>query len=195
MLEMHRLTSEYIEAEDRLRLTGEDQKGNALCLWLTQRLALRVISHLVTELSTHSPESAQNPSRDDDANKLLQEFAQQAAQADLAHQEAVTSTSATRALLIQEVDINRAADGAVGFILKDSAAQTAEKVALGFEPQQLRQWLAILHQQWLLAQWPATVWPEWISGLDSPLNFELDSEQDQELEPAATTSQTNKPVH
>jgi hypothetical protein len=189
MLELHRLTSEYIEAEDRFRLTGEDQTGNALCLWLTQRLALRIISHLVNELSTHSPEAIQNPSQDDDANKLLQEFAQQAAQADLTPQEAVTSTSATRALLIQEVDINRAANGAVGFIFKDSAAQIAEKVALGFEPRQLRQWLAILHQQWLLAQWPATVWPEWISGLDSEL------EQDQELEPAATIPQTSKPVH
>ncbi len=195
MLELNRLTSEYIQSEDRFRLTGEDQAGNALCLWLTQRLALRIISHLINELSISSPEAIQNPSQDHDTSQLLQGVAQQAARADLCTQEPVTSISTTRAWLIQEVDINRAASGAVSFIFNNSAAQTAQKVALGFEPQQLRQWLAILHQQWLLAQWPATVWPEWISGLDSPLNSELDSEQDQEQEPAATTSQTNKPVH
>lgn len=192
MLELNRLTSEYIEAEDRFLLTGEDQDSNALCLWLTQRLALRIISHLVSELSSHSPEALQNPSHDDDANKLLQETAQQEAQADLAPQEAVTSTSATPALLIQEVDINRATNGTVGFVFKDNAAK---KVALGFEPQQLRQWLAILHQQWRVAQWPATVWPQWISGQDSELDKELNQDLDQELKPAATTTQTNEPVH
>lgn len=183
MLELHRLTSEYIEAEDRFRLTGEDQDGNALCLWLTQRLALRIVSHLVNELSTRSLETIQNPSQDDDANKLLQESAQQAAQADLTPQEAVTSTSSTRALLIQEVDINRAANGAVRFIFKDGAI---EEVALGFEPQQLRQWLAILHQQWLLAQWPVTVWPEWISS---------QSPDEQEQESIVSASQSSSPVH
>lgn len=182
MLELHRLTSEYIESEDRFRLTGEDQDGNALCLWLTQRLAIRLVSHLVADIATHSSEAIQNPSQDDDANKLLQELAQQAAQADLTPQEAVTSTSATRALLIQEVDINRAADGSVGFVFKDSAA---EKVVLGFQPQQLRQWLAILHTQWLKAEWPVTVWPEWISG-QGP---------EPEPEPVGTSPQTDKPVH
>lgn len=186
MLELNRLTSEYIEAEDRFRLTGEDQDGNALRLWLTQRLALRIVSHLVKDISTRSPEAIQNPSQDDDANKLLQESAQQAAQADLTPQEAVTSTSSTRALLIQEVDINRAADGAVGFIFKDSVDEAAEKVTLGFEPQQLRQWLTILHQQWLLAQWPVTVWPEWISG---------QTPKEQEQEPNISTPQSSKPVH
>jgi hypothetical protein len=182
MLELNRLTSEYIQSEDRFRLTGEDQAGNALCLWVTQRLALRIISHLVNELSTSSPEAIQNPSQDSDTSQLLQGFAQQAAQADLTPQEAVASTSTTRAWLVQEVDINRAPDGTVGFVFKDGSA---ENVALGFQQQQLRQWLTIIHAQWLVSEWPATIWPEWISG----------KAPEAEQEPAATAPQTSKPVH
>jgi hypothetical protein len=177
-LQLHRVTSEYIQNEDRFRLTGEDQMGNALCLWLTQRLALRVVSHLVTDIATHSPEAIQNPSQDDDANKLLQGNAQQAAQEGLSPQEAVASTSTTRALLIQEVDMNRAPDGAVGFVFKDGPEPTAQKIALGFQPQQLRQWLIILYSQWLLSEWPVTVWPEWITGQE-----------------AAPAPENNNPVH
>ena len=177
-LELHRVTSEYVQIEDRFRLTGEDQMGNALCLWLTQRLALRIVSHLVTDIATRSPEAIQNPSQDDDANKLLQGIAQHAAKADLSPQDAVASTSATRAMLIQEVDMNRAPDGAVGFVFKDGSEPSAQKVALGFQPQQLRQWLIILYSQWLLSEWPATVWPEWITGHE-----------------AAPASENNNPIH
>lgn len=179
MLELHRLTSEYIESEDRFRLTGEDQKGNALCLWLTQRLAVRIVSHLVADIATRSPEAIQNPSQDSDTNQLLQGFAQEAARADLLPQEAVAADSSTRALLIQEVDINRAANGATGFVFKDGAG---EKVSLGFEAQQLRQWLTIVHAQWRVAQWPAAIWPEWISGQEPTAAPEL-------------IAQPTKPVH
>jgi hypothetical protein len=182
MLELNRLTSEYIQSEDRFRLTGEDQHGNSLCLWLTQRLALRIVSHLVSELSTSSPEAIQNPSQDHDTSQLLQGVAQQTALAGLCTQEPVTSTSTTRAWLIQEVDINRAPDGTVGFFFKDGEQ---EDVVLGFRPQQLRQWLTIIHAQWLVSEWPATIWPEWISG----------KAPEAKQEPTAIAPQTSKPIH
>lgn len=163
VLELHRLTSEYIEGEDRFRLTGEDQSGNALCLWLTQRLALRMISHLVDLIAKGSPEALQNPTQDSDANDLLQSFAQEAASSNLEPQPAVDSSKATQSLLVMEVDISRSAEGAVGFVFKNGDA----KVALGFEPQQLRQWLTIMHAQWVAAQWPVQIWPQWIAKQDS----------------------------
>jgi hypothetical protein len=159
MLELHRLTSEYIESEDRLRLTGEDQQGNALCLWLTQRLALRMISHLVELIAKGSPEALQNPTHDDDANDLLQSFAQEAATSNIEPQQAVDSSKATKSVLVNEVDISRSPEGVVGFVFKSDT----EQVALGFEAQQLRQWLTIIYAQWLLAEWPTQVWPQWIT--------------------------------
>lgn len=180
MLELHRLTSEYIEAEDRFRLTGEDQSGNALCLWLTQRLALRLIAHVVEGIASSSPEAIQNPSRDSDTDALLQGHAQEAAKQDLTPQDAVVGNSASRNMLVIEVDINRADNGLVGFVFKDGKS---DNVALGFEPQQLRQWLIIMYAQWLKAEWPLTIWPEWISG------------QAADLEAAAATRDPSNPVH
>ena len=47
MSELQRITSEYIEAEDRLRLTGEVGEGETETLWLTQRLLTRLLDHLL----------------------------------------------------------------------------------------------------------------------------------------------------
>jgi len=164
MQELHRLTSEYIESEDRLRLTGEDQQGEALCLWLTQRLALRMISHLINLLAKGSPEALQNPTQDDDTNDLLQGFAQDAATSNIEHQEAVDSSKATKSLLVMEVDISCSPEGAVGFVFKNAD----DHVSLGFEAQQLRQWLTIMYAQWQTAQWPDQIWPQWIAKRETP---------------------------
>jgi hypothetical protein len=159
MLELHRLTSEYIETEDRLRLTGEDQQGNALCVWLTQRLAIRIIVHLTELIAKASPEALQNPTGDSGTTDLLQGHAQEAATSELTPQPAVDSSKASRSILINEVDISRSPEGAVGFIFKDGE----NEVSLGFDAQQIRQWLTIIHGQWLRAEWPSGVWPQWIS--------------------------------
>jgi hypothetical protein len=159
MLELHRLTSEYIDTEDRFRLTGEDQQGKALCLWLTQRLAVRMISHLVDLITKGSPEALQNPTGDSDTNDLLQSFAQDAATSNIEPQQAVDSSKAIESVLVSEVDISRSSEGAVGFVFKNGEYE----VALGFEAEQLRQWLTIVYSQWLIAGWPAGVWPQWIA--------------------------------
>lgn len=179
MLELHRLTSEYIESEDRFRLTGEDQNGKALCIWLTQRLALRLIAHVVDGIASSSPEAIQNPSRDADTDALLQSHAQEAAKQDFTPQDAVVGSNTSLNMLVVEVDINRADNGVVGFVFKDGES---ENVALGFDPQQLRQWLMIMHTQWLKAEWPLAIWPEWISGQSL-------------LQEAAAISNPSNPVH
>ncbi len=178
MLELHRLTSEYIETEDRFRLTGEDQEGNALCLWITQRLAMRMVSHLVNQISKGSPEALQNPTQDSDASDLLQSVAQEVASSTLTPQPAVDSAKATESILVSEVDITRTPEGAVGFVFRNGDA----RVALGFEPQQLRQWLAIIHKLWMAAQWPSHAWPQWMT------------KQDLKLEETSATK-TSGPVH
>ena len=35
---LDRITTEYIDAEDRLRLSGQSADGSAVVIWLTQRL-------------------------------------------------------------------------------------------------------------------------------------------------------------
>ena len=159
VLELQRLTTAYIQTEDRLRLIGEDQQGGALCLWLTQRLALRFVAHLVDALDIASPEAIKNPSQDQDASKLLQGIAQKAAAADFTPLAAVESTDATQSMFIHEVAVRRAKGGVISLVFK---SDEDEEVAIRLNPQQLRQWLSIIHGQWLKAEWPTSIWPEWM---------------------------------
>ena len=167
MLELHRLTTEYIQIEDRFRLTGEDPQGRALCLWLTQRLAIRIVVHLVDAIATSSPEAIQNPSQDQDVSKLLQGFAQQAAAADLSPQAAVQSSAAKQSMLINEVDVTRGEGGVVSLVFRN---HEDTKVALSFQLQQLRQWLSIIHAQWIKAEWSNSIWPEWMGEKAQPVD-------------------------
>ena len=43
---LRRMTTEYRAQEDRLCLTGERTGGDAVVLWLTQRLLNRLVPHL-----------------------------------------------------------------------------------------------------------------------------------------------------
>ncbi len=172
MLELRRLTSEYIEAEDRFRLTGEDEAGNTISLWLTQRLSQRLISYLLAAVSNSSIEAAQNFMQDDSAGNLLQEFAQQAATAELAPEQAVDSTLSSQNWLVEEVDINQDTECNVGLIFKKEGVENA---AISFESQQLRQWLSIVRNQWIQAQWPMGIWPNWMAGQDEPAILSTES--------------------
>lgn len=46
MPDLQRITTQYIEVEDRLRLTGELAPGEVVVLWLTQRLMHRLIGQI-----------------------------------------------------------------------------------------------------------------------------------------------------
>jgi hypothetical protein len=43
MIELKRLTTQYDPAEDRIRLTGTNDQGQTMCLWLIQRLLNRLV--------------------------------------------------------------------------------------------------------------------------------------------------------
>ena len=45
-MELQRITTDYHEEQDRLRLTGEDFQHTTTVLWLTQRLLGRMVPHL-----------------------------------------------------------------------------------------------------------------------------------------------------
>ena len=47
MSELCRVTSQYVDFEDRIRLTGELTDGQQVVLWLTRRLTERMVPHLV----------------------------------------------------------------------------------------------------------------------------------------------------
>lgn len=158
MSDLQRITSEYIEQEDRIRLTGAVEAGATEVLWLTQRLLIRVIDHLLQWLEQQSTVTAPDALKDGQAADLVQGFAQQAASAELQLQPPVQSQGDEQAWIVNSVDISRTPQ-AVKLSFK---GPNAELAALTLKAQQLRQWLAIIHQLWAVAQWPPAIWPQWM---------------------------------
>ena len=150
-MHLQRITTEYVDAEDRLRLSGELPNGNTVVLWLTQRLLNRLISHLCQWLERQSPYQGQLHA------DILHTFQQQAAQA--AHEPQAPVAAKDSGQLVHSVDIAHTPEVFQMTFKGDSGQQLAR---LGLPAQPLRQWLGIVHGQYNKAQWPTGVWPVWV---------------------------------
>jgi hypothetical protein len=162
MIHLKRITTEYVDTEDRIRLSGEAEKNETIVLWLTQRLLSQVISHLLRLIEKQSLNLANT-----DSSSLMLGFEQQLAQAQLAPGLPVQTTATAQSWLILEVDISLSPEGTLVLVFKrgtDNAAllEGAGKATLTIEAKQLRQWLGIVHAQWQQAGWPLTLWPTWM---------------------------------
>ncbi len=150
MVELQRITTQYIDAEDRVRLSGETAEGKTVLLWMTRRLLDRLIPHLALWLEKQYADLPRA--------EIMLEFAQQKAQSQLVLQTPVM-TSGTQGQLIESVDINA---GATRLRLNFKTADTSEPSGIGFEATPLRQWLTILQQAYKEAEWPMQCWPGWM---------------------------------
>ena len=158
MTVLQTITSEYIESEDRIRLTAITDAEETLILWITQRLLIRLLAHFLSWLEKEAPEVTRSSVIHNETKTALQEMAQQSAAANLKEQSAVTATRTSRALLVNEIDI-KMGEEVVQLVFKCDAGQKAE---LGFTIQQLRQWLRMIHSLWQQAEWPVSIWPDWM---------------------------------
>ena len=158
MTTLQRITSEYIESEDRIRLVGTSDKEDTLVLWLTQRLLIRLIGHFLKWLDKEAPEVTRSSAIGNEAKSALQGMAQQSATAKLQEQSAVAATSDSAALLVKEIDI-KMSEEVVSLVFK---CHDGQKPELTFTIQQLRQWLGMIHRLWGQADWPLSIWPEWM---------------------------------
>lgn len=157
MTSLHRITTEYSEAEDRLRLAGEDAHGQTVVLWLTQRLLGRLLPHLCQWLEQQGGNAPMA--------EVRQEFAQLKARADLAPQPPVRAGADVQGVLIHTVELN-ATHAGMGLQFKDMGGHMV--ASLHMQPMPLRQWLNIVFDQYLKAQWPTAVWPQWVADAQPP---------------------------
>ena len=154
-------------------MTGELSEGDTRCLWFTQRLLLRLVPHMLEWLG----EIARAEGKTDFGQaELMQDFAQQAAKARLEPQAAVpvpampdpnapietvpqdAGLADENTWLVHELDITKSTNGVITLSFKNEGGG----VQLGMAPVELRQWLIILHSQWIQAGWPSSIWPDWI---------------------------------
>lgn len=159
--QLQRVTSEYIETEDRIRLNGLANQA-VTSIWLSRRLADRLVNPLVQWLEKQQPQ----PTAEERENFL--NFAQHAAQ-EATRQEASPPVTAEKqasenwlALTIQVQSDTQA------LTMIFCGIDDPQKIALKMQPDQLRQWLDILYRTYLRAEWPTELWPDWIKNNTPP---------------------------
>lgn len=176
MSDLIRITTEFIDSEDRIRLCGEVAVNQSVVLWLTQRLLDRLVPYLLGWLEQQTGGSGGVGA--DVRAEVVNSFAQQAAVASMERQAPVQAHSAQSAWLVHAVDVT-VNEQTVRLTFK--GPQATQPVADGsdalaqacvtMQAQPLRQWLGILHEQCLRAGWasasadhtsPRSIWPEWM---------------------------------
>lgn len=163
---LQRITTEYIDVEDRIRLAGESADAAPVVAWLTRRLLQRVLPPLLGWLEKHgigpaaAPVCAEGAGRLADAARadFLQSFAQQAARAELPLQAPVPAAAGGAAWLVLSVRIDQA-EQRVGLTFCGADGQEADLLLTALP---LRQWLNILFDACAKAEWDLDVWPGWL---------------------------------
>jgi len=160
-MDLHRITTEYIDSEDRIRLTGQLASGDTVVLWLTQRLLNRLVPHLTAWLDQQVAPASSIPSVQAAHQDFLQGFAQQAARAQLTPEPPVRASSIVASWRVDAVDVNQGEDAVVLTFRGEADARAVLKLAA----QPLRQWLGIVYEQFLRGEWPIAAWPTWMEAI------------------------------
>lgn len=147
---LQRITTEYIAIEDRIRISGEVEHAAPVVVWLTQRLLQRLLPVLLQWLERRGADIVRA--------EAMQSFAQQAARAELAPQAPVCGGAGSTTWLALSVDIAQS-EQAVTLTFRGVDGQDAT-LTLAAKP--LRQWLSIVHDAYIKAEWSVEVWPEWM---------------------------------
>ena len=166
--ELQRITTTYVDVEDRLRLTGVLANGTVVQLWLTQRLLGRLVPPLTSWLERNALLVAEHalPGAAPAAKvaladqEMVQGFAQQSAWAQLKPQPPVHAASDSATWVVTNVQLSLGPQ-TVLLTLKNHTP-TQPTVTLNLNAQLLRQWLGIVFDQVLLAQWLTACWPAWM---------------------------------
>ncbi|NLW80415.1 MAG: hypothetical protein GXY42_01915 [Desulfovibrionales bacterium] len=170
---LRRITTEYVDIEDRIRLCGESGPGQSMALWLSRRLLNRLVPHVCQWLEKDTP-STDHGSTSSSRLEALQGFAQQAAVAAMPALPPVHASAAgTTSWLVHSIDASKARGGIILTFKGPEAEEGRPMARLALSDELLRQWLNILHGQYRKGQWSMEVWPQWIGKgttqtMDSP---------------------------
>lgn len=147
---LQRITTHYSEIEDRIRLSGQDDLGRGVTIWLTLRLMQRLLPPLIEWLAKQYDFT---PGAD-----ILLGFAQQAAKAELKAEAPVEVESGDAVWVASVLDLAYF-DQAVRLTFNDTKRHQAVMI---LESKPLRQWLSIVLDAYIKAVWPLDVWPHWM---------------------------------
>jgi hypothetical protein len=169
VVNLEKITTEYSELEDRVRISALTSDNSIIILWASQRMLVMLIPPICEWLDETKSASSQ---MDRESKKLMNDFAQSQAHAELKPEspvhpknyESQKKTTPVNSWLIHEIDIKRS-DQIIELYFK-STGQIISKLVL--TKLAARQWLLILHSQWIKSEWLMNVWPEWFTESSTP---------------------------
>lgn len=168
---LQRITTGYDPHQDRLRLAGECADGSTHTVWLTQRLLTRLLPPLWHWLEQHTPlatdgsmSTAEPPLSH---QQTRQHFNQQAGLALPPPQPPVNPGELSPQWLVQSVQTSFQPGVVVlhlhNVVTPHTGAFAAPSLHLTLTALALRQWLAIVLQQYQQAEWATQHWPAWLT--------------------------------
>lgn len=159
---LRRITTRYIEPEDRLRLAGDIDDGEPVVIWLTQRLIRFLLPALLRWLEENATTNRSTPPAQ---AEIQHSFAQQAARARQVSQPAVRISTGSTAWLAIEVRVAKTP----GQLRLTFGGPDGQQAILELGTTHLRQWLNIVFDHSSKAGWPLEAWPEWVKDSTRPL--------------------------
>ena len=154
MISLQKITTQFIDFEDRVRISAVSSDNETLILWLTQRLLIRVVKRCLTFLEEETNKPTQK-SKHSGGN--LEKQSTSIAPIE----KAVSVKKNCRSLLIREVDLKYYQSRLSIVFRQDSENQAS----LELNHLQLCQLMTIIFKVWHQAEWPIEVWPESINFL------------------------------
>lgn len=153
MVKLKKVTMQYIEIEDRIRMLADLDGDERAVFWLTQRLCKRLIPKLVHHLEHSAPDSLLVE------KGLMLSVQQHDAGWQQKYSEPVRSSGLSRSVLPERVDLLCPAGGAaIIFPLAEGKPARLQMTML-----ELRQWMAVVYRLFKVAGWSMEVWPQWFT--------------------------------
>lgn len=154
---LEKMTLTYVAAEDRMRLAGIAKDGDAITLWLTQRLCNQVVRTLTGCLEKLAE------ARGTLAKDAVLSLQQTAARQNLPALPPVTAGPEATQALVRAIEVRQNGKRFVlGF--KSGKAACAE---IAFGGPGVYHWLWVLNGRYVKAGWALQSWPDWFEGPSS----------------------------
>ena len=156
---LSKITTLYVPAEDRVRISGLLNDNSVAVIWITQRFLNRLIPNMTKWLEK---QTADMPRAD-----LMQSVQQDRAKArqkqriEAGEDQPVAPENADLEWLALTVDIQQRSDQ-FRLIFKDIKGDEGYCAMLPLQPMLLRAWLNVLMAAFKQAGWHLDSWPEWM---------------------------------
>lgn len=155
-----RFTTEYVVGEDRIRISVERDDDSLVLLWLTRRLAARLVPQIVKVLDALPRLGGQaKPAPTDN----VQRRNQMDALGKIEQQAPVLSGELPGDIEAHLINSLGVRVRSAGMLLDFKAGEDALIQTFPFTEEALRQWLGLLNATFRKAGWDEDVWPKWIT--------------------------------